>query len=360
MGSKRLREYGVEVGILPTGPTNHLCDVPGVRVGHVTLDRGHGCGNEVCTGVTAILPHGGNWFLDPVPAVAHVINGFGKTTGTVQINELGLLESPIMLTNTFGVPAVTEGVLRYMMQIDAQIGEGPSMNVVVGECNDSYLNDMRGLHVRPEHASQAINAALENNSYDEGALGAGTGMGCFGWKGGVGSASRILLRPTGNYTIGTLVVSNFGLAQDLQINGIRVGDAFLPPTQRPDVSISSPVVGDGSIMIVIGTDLPFSQIGLLRLAKRAVVGLARTGSYVSHGSGDIVVAFSTVRMRPLEKNLTALTDEDGSLMSDAFRATIESVEESVLNSLAMATTTVGKRGRVLTGFPMERWARLHA
>ncbi len=243
-----------------------------------------------------------------------------------------------------------------MIEVDPEIGDGRSVNVVVGECNDSYLNDMRGLHVRPEHASQAIKAALQSNSRHEGALGAGTGMTCFGWKGGVGSASRTLEGKSGAHTIGTLVVSNFGSAQDLQINGIRVGDALMPPTRSPDTSINEPSVADGSIMIVIGTDLPLTQGGLLRLAKRAVVGLARTGSYVSHGSGDIVVAFSTVRV----ESFVAGFEEDGSLMSEAFRATIEAVEESVLNSLAMAGTTMGKRGRVVTGFPMEHWARLHA
>lgn len=356
MGSQRLRDFGIEIGTLPTGPANHLCDVPGVRVGHVTMTTATGYGSNVCTGVTAVLPHDGNWFREPVPAVTHVINGFGKTTGTIQVNELGYLESPIMLTNTFGVGAVMQGVLQYMMQIDSAIGDGPSMNVVVGECNDSYLNDMRGLHVRPEHAVDAIQDALAHNARTEGAIGAGTGMGCFGWKGGVGSASRQITGLSGMehryFTMGALVVSNFGSAKDLVINGIPVGREIVPPKVSESVP-EAPIGTDGSIMIVLATDLPMSRVGLLRMAKRAVVGLARVGSYVSHGSGDVVVAFSTMRERATSPFIT----EDGGLMSQIFRATVEAVEESVLNSLAMAHTTIGKQGRVLKAFPMGAWVQ---
>lgn len=348
MTLKRIRDYGISVGELPTGALNHLVDVPGVRVGHVTLNPETGMSAGTCTGVTAILPHGGNWFRDPRPAVTHIINGFGKSVGTIQVDELGYLESPVLLTNTLSVPAVAEGAVRYLMSLNSEIGEGPSVNVVVGECNDSCLNDMRGLHVRPEHAILAIEAALNHNDCREGAVGAGTGMVCFGWKGGVGSASRVVGGGDQAFTVGVLVVSNFGSARDLMIAGHPVGRWVLPSdtsgTQSPD---QPGPAADGSIMLVLATNLPFTTVGLRRMAKRAVVGLARVGSIVAHGSGDIVVAFTT------EKAPTPALESDGHFISTCFRAVAEAVEEAVLNSLTAAETTVGKSGRVIQALPME-------
>ncbi|MGB0089960.1 MAG: P1 family peptidase, partial [Planifilum fulgidum] len=219
MARKRLRDYGLGAGVLPTGKENAITDVEGVWVGHCTLWQGE----EVRTGVTAILPHPGNLFREKVPAAVHVINGFGKTAGLVQVEELGTLESPILLTNTFSVPAVTEGALQYLMERDAGIGEGAgSVNVVVAECNDSYLNDMRGLHVRPEHAREALRRA-RGGPVEEGCVGAGTGMVCFGWKGGIGTSSRRISAGGDPYHIGVLVLSNFGKREDFHLLGVPVG-----------------------------------------------------------------------------------------------------------------------------------------
>lgn len=380
--SRRFRTWAGTVGTLPTGAHNHISDVPGVRVGHVTLDPSAGFPPSIHTGVTAVLPHPGNWFTEKVCATAHVINGFGKTTGLVQVMELGELESPILLTNTFSVPAVTEGAIRYMLGRNADIGNGAgSLNVVVGECNDSYLNDMRGLHVRPEHASAAIQAALSAPSLAEGCVGAGAGMRCFGWKGGIGSASRVVTfdlpdeaavsadhRPgrtdggetagarrsaTGPMkgTIGVLVLTNFGVPEDLTILGRPVGKALRPPVQ-PKPSEQP----DGSVMVVLATDLPFTVDQLQRLCKRVAFGLARTGSIAHHGSGDVVIAFSTTARRPMvgrsDRLLYAL--REGEMLSRCFRAVVEATEEAVFNSLCAAVTTVGREGRVATALPMDK------
>jgi len=351
----RFRDYGWTVGELPTGPTNHLQDVPGVRVGHVTLNVAHGYPGRVQTGVTAILPHAEDWFTDKVCAVSHVINGFGKTTGLVQVDELGELESPILLTNTFSVPAVTEGALRYMMAQNPEIGDfSSSLNIVVGECNDSYLNDMRGLHVRAEDAMQAIDDALVNPSVAEGCVGAGAGMRCYGWKGGIGSASRqvTILGQVG--TIGILVLTNFGASRDLTVLDKRVGQAYLPPVSPP--ASEQP---DGSVMVVLATDLPFEVDQLKRLSKRVPFGLARTGSIAHNGSGDVVIGFSTTSRKPPVDALqmpawfaTRQALRDGAVVSECFRAVVEATEEAVLNSLCAAVTTAGRRGRRVTALPM--------
>jgi D-aminopeptidase len=356
MNRKRLRDYGFLVGTLPTGRWNSITDVPGVSVGHVTLNQKNGQGSDVRTGVTAILPHPGNWFREKVAASSVVINGFGKTTGLVQIQELGVIESPIMLTDTFGVPAVTEGTLRHVMDMDAEIADKTgSLNVVVGECNDSYLNDMRGLHVRPEHAVQAILAA-GSGPVREGSIGAGAGMVSFGWKGGIGSASRMVEANRRVYTIGTLVLSNFGMKEDLMILGIPVGKYL--QLRDTDFSTEPQRNTDGSIVIVIATDLPLDSRQLHRFAKRAAFGLARTGSIAHHGSGDIVIAFSNGNrfLHDLESDFQTvhLLREDGSLISQCFRAVTEAVEESILNSLFMAETTIGRLGRTVEALPLER------
>ncbi|WP_026564555.1 DmpA family aminopeptidase [Bacillus sp. UNC41MFS5] len=332
----KVREKGIIVGKLPTGRKNCLTDVAGVMVGHVTLDCPLDESGEAyaCTGVTAILPHKGNLFKEKVTAASYVINGFGKTTGLVQLNELGVLESPIMLTNTFAVPAVTQGVLQYMLEENQEIGETTgTINVVVGECNDSYLNSIRLFPVKPEHAVEAIKNASDRQAV-EGAVGAGKGMVCFGYKGGIGSSSRIVEE----YTVGCLVQSNFGKKEELRL--------FLYP-EGEGLSETS----DGSIIIVLATDAPLSDRQLQRLAKRCGIGLGRTGSHFSHGSGDIVIAFSTAQKMAhfSEERIETRSQlrEDHPIMNQLFTAAAEAAEEAILNSLSQAGTTKGRAGRVV-------------
>lgn len=330
----KVRELGVKIGMLSCGAKNCITDVPGVMVGHVTLDYPlNDLGTEhACTGVTAILPHQGNPFKEKVVAASYVINGFGKTTGLVQVNELGLLESPIMLTNTFGVPAVTQGTLQYMLEENPEIGETTgTINVVVGECNDSFLNSIRLFPIKPEHAIEAIKKA-SNELAEEGAVGAGKGMVCFGYKGGIGSSSR----KVEEYTVGCLVLSNFGKEEEFK--GFRRGDGLKGTS-------------DGSIIIVLATDAPFSDRQLQRLAKRCGIGLGRTGSHFHHGSGDIVIAFSTAHKIPhfSEEKVESRIQlrEDHSIMNQFFAATAEATEEAILNSLSQAVTTKGRAGRIV-------------
>jgi len=347
---QRLRELGYPIGELPTGKKNCLTDVKGVKVGHFTLQKEFADNEAATTGVTAILPHEGNLFYERVPAASFVLNGFGKTTGLVQVEELGHLESPIMLTNTFSIPAVTEGTLRYLMQENEEIGEkAGTVNIVVGECNDSYLNDIRGLHIRPEHAIAAITAASDEKA-GEGAVGAGTGMSCFGWKGGIGTSSRIIAITNSSYTVGVLVLSNFGRSEELTVLGKNIGkDIFKENADKYD---------DGSIMIVIATDAPLNSRQLKRLAKRATLGLGRTGAIAHHGSGDIIIAFSNSVKMPLNPQLEIAAfpciSEDNWLILLLFQGVIEAVEEAVMNSLFMAETTKGRKGRIRTAIPIEK------
>ncbi|AIM17077.1 MULTISPECIES: P1 family peptidase [Neobacillus] len=332
----KVREAGMVIGSLPVGPKNCITDVAGVKVGHVTLDfpLDETGKDYACTGVTAILPHGGNLFKEKVTAACYVLNGFGKTTGLVQVNELGVIESPIMLTNTFGVPAVTQGTLEYMLRENPEIGETTgTINVVVGECNDSYLNSIRMFPVTPTHAIDAIKNASEQRA-EEGAVGAGKGMVCFGYKGGIGSSSRLVE----GYTIGCLVLSNFGRKEEFRSFQYH---------QREGLSETS----DGSIIIVLATDAPLSDRQLARVAKRSGIGLGRTGSHFSHGSGDIVIAFSTAnKMTHFSSELTEQRTqirEDQPIMNLFFMAAAEAVEEAILNSLSQAVTTSGRLGRVV-------------
>ncbi|WP_462408674.1 DmpA family aminopeptidase [Neobacillus sp. Marseille-QA0830] len=332
----KVREQGLVIGHLPAGKKNCITDVEGVRVGHVTLDYPlDETGLEyACTGVTAILPHNGNLFKEKVTAASYVINGFGKTTGLVQVNELGVLESPIMLTNTFAVPAVTQGTLQYMLEKNPEIGDTTgTINVVVGECNDSHLNSIRLFPVMPEHAIEAIkNASAEQT--EEGAVGAGKGMVCFGYKGGIGTSSRV----AGDYTVGCLVLTNFGTKEELR--GFQYD-------QQKGLSETS----DGSIILVLATDAPLSDRQLQRAAKRCGIGLGRTGSHFSHGSGDIVIAFSTAFKIPhfSEEMLESRVQlrEDHPMMNQLFTAAAEAAEEAILNSLSQAVTTKGRAGQVV-------------
>ncbi|MDR6999988.1 P1 family peptidase [Neobacillus niacini] len=333
----KIREKGLTIGKLPTGEKNCITDVDGVMVGHVTLDYPlDATGNEyACTGVTAILPHNGNLFREKVTAASHVLNGFGKTTGLIQVNELGVLESPILLTNTFAVPAAAQGVLQYMLEDNPEIGETTgTINVVVGECNDSYLNSIRLFPVKPEHAMEAIRTATAEPA-TEGAVGAGKGMVCFGYKGGIGSSSRKIEE----YTIGCLVLSNFGKKEEFQwARYLLEGEALSE-------------MADGSIILVLATDAPLSDRQLKRVAKRCGIGLGRTGSHFSHGSGDIVIAFSTAHkiLHLAEEHIETRTQlrDDHPIMNQFFMGAAEAAEEAILNSLSQAATTTGRLSRVV-------------
>ena len=369
MTRPRIRDLGISVGDMMPGATNGITDVDGVRVGHTTLVSGEGPlrpgQGPVRTGVTVILPHNDNPFRHKVRAAVHTINGFGKVCGFEQIRELGTLETPIALTNTLNVYRVADDLARYAVRQNPEIGiRTSSVNAVVGETNDGHLNDMQGRHVRTEHVWAAIEGA-SSEPVAEGAVGAGTGTSCFGWKGGIGTASRVLPKAGGGYTVGALVQSNFGRPRTLTVCGVPVGKHIQPPMsptvarERPDGD--DPLVG-GSIMVVLATDAPMTSRQLGRLCVRAAAGLARTGSAYGHGSGDFVIAFSTAhriahRPKSLTTTETLLADE-GQAMYWLFPAVVESVEEAVLNSLFRAETVVGRDGHVRYGLPVEQVAAL--
>lgn len=326
---------------LPKGKNNGITDVQGVKVGHVTLYEKMNEEQTIATGVTAILPHDGDLFVQKVRAASAVINGFGKTAGLVQINELGLLESPIMLTNTLSVGPVMQGTLQYMLDQNKEIGDTTStINIVVGECNDGYLNSIRLQAVKSKHAIQAIENA-SSGPVEQGAVGAGKGMVCFGYKGGIGTASRIVTAGKNAYTVGCLVLSNFGKREEALF------------ADWGKMQLDTP---DGSIMIVIATDAPLSDRQLKRLAKRCAAGLGRTGSNIDNGSGDITIAFSTAN--PYEhstdqhlEDITCLRD-DHPVMNQLFQAVVETTEEAVINSLRYAETTDGRKGRMVEKAPL--------
>lgn len=343
---RKVREMGVVIGTLATGEKNCITDVAGVCVGHVTLDEKiNQDGAYACTGVTAILPHGGNLFQQKVTAASYVINGFGKTTGLVQINELGVIESPIMLTNTFGVPAVAQGTLQYMLDTNCEIGHSTgTINIVVGECNDSFLNSIRECPITPEHAVEAIRKA-SNETADEGAVGAGKGMMCFGYKGGIGSSSRTVAHESSNFTIGCMVLSNFGQSSEFLAHQYFTSNAQKESTLSPT---------DGSIIIVLATDAPLSSRQLTRVIKRCGIGLGRTGSHFSHGSGDIVIGFTTAhhiahKSDQLVETRTQLREEHP-IMNQLFAAAAEATEEAILNSLSQAQTTTGRNGHKVEAY----------
>lgn len=324
------------------GAANCITDVAGVKVGHVTLHEKLNEEETICTGVTAILPHSGNLFMKKTPAASYVINGYGKTCGLVQVDELGVLESPIMLTNTFSVGDVLRGTMQYMLSENPEIGDRTSsLNIVVGECNDSYLNSMRLMAVQPEHAIEAIKRA-DSAPVEEGAAGAGKGMMCFGYKGGIGTASRIVQVEDGTaWTVGILVLSNFGKREE---------------SRFADWAGANPETPDGSIIIVLATDAPLYDRQLRRLAKRCTIGLGRTGSHVSHGSGDIVIAFSTAELQdhssPSSTGQLTYIREDRPAMNGLFRAAAEATEEAIFRSLLKAQATEGRLGRTAEKAPL--------
>lgn len=340
----RAREFGLVVGVLPTGPLNAITDVPGVMVGQVTLIEG----KDVRTGVTAVLPHGGNIFQDKVPAGISVANGYGKLTGVTQVEELGTLETPVVLTNTLSVPTAADAVIDWTLGLPGN-ERVESVNPVVGETNDGWLNDIRGRHVTKAHVLEAIGKASEG-PVAEGGVGAGTGTTCFDYKGGVGTASRRLPENRGGWTVGVLVQTNFGGV--LTIHGVpfeKRGTAAEAGSARS---------ADGSCMMVVATDAPLDARSLKRLAKRALLGIARTGGYYSNGSGDYAIAFSTaaaVRVphrSPLPtRTVTLLKDES---VSPLFQAAAEAAEEAILNSLFKAIRTEGKDGRAAEALPLDR------
>ncbi len=354
----RARDLGITVGILPTGPLNAITDVAGVRVGQVTV----AAGDSINTGVTAILPHGGNVFREKVPAAVSVGNGFGKLTGVAQVRELGELESPIVLTCTLCVPRAADAVLTYLLGLPGNEAV-QSVNAVVGETNDGYLNLIRRRPIAEADVLQAIRTAREG-PVDEGSVGAGRGTVAFGWKGGIGTSSRRLPAALGGWTVGVLVQTNFGGV--LQILGAPVGQRLgryylqgqVSDVGRPtsDVGHRTTDVGDrtaadGSIMIVVATDAPLDARGLERLALRAFLGVARTGSPMTNGSGDFALAFSTaasVRRGPLPAGQLTRTAEavTTDAISPLFEAVVEATEEAVLNSLFRAESVRGPRGTI--------------
>jgi D-aminopeptidase len=369
----RARDCGISIGQLPAGPLNAITDVAGVRVGHVTLIEGQGPlvpgVGPVRTGVTAIQPHAGNVFLDKVAAAVHRLNGFGEVTGAAQVREMGVIETPILLTGSFNVGHAMDGALEWAMFQDPEIGItnwGP--NPVVAECSDMYLSDVRGRAVKPEHVIAAIDAA-RGGPVAEGGVGGGTGMSCCEFKGGIGTSSRVISAETGGYTVGALVMSNFGRREHLVVDGVPVGRE-LRDWAHP-VSVGNPEELGTSIIIVLATDAPLDPRQLDRLAVRAGAGLARAGGLYSTSSGDFVIAFSTgnrlphhpssrvVSQRLIIESLMAGESWPGHVViNELFQGAAEATEEAILNSLFCAETMVGRDGHVRHAIPIDEVVRL--
>lgn len=343
--AQRARDHGIVIGVLEPGPHNAITDVPGVKVGQVSVIQG----DSVRTGVTVLLPHSGNLYQNKVPAAMYIGNGYGKLMGYSQVEELGNLETPIALTNTLSVPTVAEALIHYTL---FQPGNEAvqSVNAIVGETNDGYLNDIRGRHVEVGHVLAAIEKA-RTGQVKEGNIGAGTGTICFGYKGGIGTASRVLPAALGGFTVGVLVQTNFGGI--LQIDGVPIGEELQRYPFRDQIESA-----DGSCMIVVFTDAPLDARNLQRLAKRAIMGLAKTGGIASNGSGDYVIAVSTapeVRIPHSDESIyleqKVLRNDD---MTPLFLATIEATEEAILNSLFQAETMTGREGHTIKALPVEQ------
>jgi len=344
----RVREWGLKIGLLEPGPLNAITDVAGVKVGHKTLIQGE----NIRTGVTAIIPHEGNVFQEKVPAAVYVANGYGKLTGSTQIEELGYLETPIILTNTLSVPVAAEAVIDYILSLPGN-ETVLSINPVVGETNDGWLNDIRARVVTRQDVLEAIQKA-SSGPVEEGAVGAGTGTICFSFKGGIGTSSRRLPPELGGYTIGVLVQTNFGGV--LQIKGRQVERWLKKQAASPSNHLTRQE--NGSCMVIVATDAPLDSRNLKRLAKRALLGIARTGGYYANGSGDYAIAFSTspsVRYRSGEKSLTQQVEVlKNESMSPLFQAAAEAAEEAILNSLFKATSMTGRNGHTAEPLPIEK------
>ena len=336
---------GIPIGVFRPGPLNAITDVQDVRVGQVTIIRG----DSIRTGATAILPHGGNLFAEKVEGALSVGNGFGKLIGATQINELGQIETPIVLTNTLSVWEAANGVVDYMFSLPGN-SDVRSINPVVGETNDGFLNDIRARSVTRENVATAIRSA-STGPVEEGCVGAGTGTICNGWKGGIGTSSRILPTTLGGYTVGVLVQTNYGGILD--IAGVPVGKEL----GRYDFRQELRKRADGSCMIIVATNAPVSVVQLQRLARRATLALGRTGSMMSHGSGDYVVAFSNAvenRTRVPDSSLTrSMGVLNNEYLTPLFEAAVEATEEAIYNSLFKATTTTGYKGRTVEALPLE-------
>ncbi|WP_350334389.1 P1 family peptidase [Coralliovum pocilloporae] len=334
LDQKRIRDFGVRIGDMRTGERNAISDVAEVTVGHVTLADG-----PTQTGVTAILPHGGNLFRDKVMAAGHVINGFGKSMGLMQIQEMGTIETPILLTNTLCIGTASDALIRHMLGDNPDIGHTTgTVNPVVCECNDGYLNDIRSNAIEADHVLEAIASA--SDMFLEGAVGAGRGMSCYKLKGGIGTASRVFELDGAGHTLGALVLSNMGQKRDLTVAGNRIG----PLVAARDKDDSLPDVG--SIVVVLATDVPLSERQLGRIARRAVVGIGRTGSFIGNGSGELVLAFSTGNRVAhydewAQQPMMRLREGDLDLL---FRAAVETTEEAILNSMITAESVTGRNG----------------
>lgn len=344
------RELGLSVGVMSTGKWNAITDVQGVKVGQQTLIKG----DSVRTGVTVIIPHEGNLFQEKVPAAVFVGNGFGKLAGSTQVMELGNLETPVTLTNTLSVPTAMQAIIEYSLKQPGNENV-QSVNALVGETNDGWLNDIRGFHVKKEDVFRALEQA-KSGPVEQGNVGAGTGTTCFGFKGGIGTASRVLPASLGGYTIGVLVQTNYGGV--LQVDGVQVGEAWR------NFSFSNELQNkmDGSCMIVVATDAPIDSRNLERLAKRAFMGLAKTGGIASNGSGDYVIAFSTYPGNRIahspKQSVQPLQNLANDAMSPLFMAAIEATEEAILNSLFMAQTMKGYKGRTVESIPLDKLKKL--
>jgi D-aminopeptidase len=349
----RASELGLKVGILPTGPLDAITDVAGVEVGQTTIIRG----DNIRTGVTAVLPHSGNLYREKVPAAIFVGNGFGKLAGSTQVDEMGDIETPILLTSTTSVPRVADALISYMLALPGN-EDVLSVNPVVGETNDGYLSDIRGRHITPTDVFTAIKSARAG-PVEEGNVGAGTGTVVFGWKGGIGTASRRLPTNLGGYTVGVLVQTNFG--GDLIIAGAPIGQELGQYYLRKELQQQQPgsvnEKADGSCMIIVATDAPMDARNLKRLAARAWLGVARTGSSASNGSGDYAIAFSAAPQVRVHRDDKALTRSVEALTNDAmsplFQATIEATEEAVYNSMLKATSMTGN-GHTVEALPIDR------
>ena len=347
---KRARDLGIKIGVFETGELNAITDVKGVTIGHKTLIQGE----NIRTGVTAIIPHQKNLYQYKVPAAIYIGNGFGKLTGYSQVKELGNIETPIILTNTLNVPVAAEALISYTLN-QKENHEVRSVNAVVGETNDGYLNDIRGRHLKEKDVFEAIENAKEG-PVAEGNVGAGTGTVCFGFKGGIGTSSRKIPEALGGYTVGVLVQTNFGGV--LEINGVPVGHE-LKKFIYDNITLNNV---DGSCMIVVITDAPLHSRNLERVAKRAMLGLAKTGGIASNGSGDYVIALSVnednIKSLSLDSKLYQSAILKNEAMTPVFLATIEATEEAIINSLFAAETMKGRNKRVIESIPKERVVEL--
>jgi D-aminopeptidase len=361
-GRVRLRELGVEIGVYPTGQHNAITDVAGVEVGHETVSWGDGSeplgSGPARSGVTAIWPQRDGLITNPVAAGFFALSGTGEMTARSEIQELGRINTPIVLTNTMSVGLAYDAVCRYLVERDPELGNRRGVLIpVVAECDDEYLNDVRGFHVTRDHVYNALDAARPG-PVAEGCAGSGTGMICFGFKGGIGTSSRVLPPDLGGWTVGVLTMTNFGRRQRLTLAGMQfeTRDAGRGARDEP-ASRSASLTGDrvdGSCIVIVATDAPLDGRQLARLAKRAALGLGRTGSAGENGSGELLMAFSTTYRPHQGSGTTSQTVVEGHSVNDLFAATVDATEEAVLNSLCMATTTTGRFGRVVEALPLDR------